>query len=78
MGELALILCVKWRANWVRIGTTWASILLNSASFPSSFFWSDPMTKRPFLKALLATAASLGFASVAVAQTTPIKFQLEI
>mgnify|MGYP003334102688 CR=1 FL=1 len=35
------------------------------------------MTKRPFLKALLATAASLGFASVAVAQTTPIKFQLD-
>jgi NitT/TauT family transport system substrate-binding protein len=35
------------------------------------------MTRRPFFQALLAVAAALGFASAAVAQTTPIKFQLD-
>ena len=35
------------------------------------------MTKRPFLKAMLAACAAAGFASTAFAQTTPIKFQLD-
>ena len=35
------------------------------------------MTKRPFLKAMLAAAATLGFATSAMAQNTPIKFQLD-
>ena len=35
------------------------------------------MTKRPFLKALLAAAALTGYASGAFAQNTPIKFQLD-
>ena len=35
------------------------------------------MSKRPFLKAVLAATLSLGFASGAMAQTTPIKFQLD-
>jgi NitT/TauT family transport system substrate-binding protein len=35
------------------------------------------MTKRPFLKALVAACAAVSFVPAAMAQTTPVKFQLD-
>ena len=52
-------------------------VIANRMPTASYFFGDSSMTKRPLLKALLAALALTGLASVAQAQTTPIKFQLD-
>jgi len=52
-------------------------VIANPMPTASYFFGDSSMTKRPLLKALLAALALTGLASVAQAQTTPIKFQLD-
>ena len=52
-------------------------IVIASRYLLTHFFRSFFMTKRPFLQFLLAACATATFAPAAMAQTTPIKFQLD-